>query len=477
MKAIYAYPTLWIEGITAHKWTGPLLIAIVGVLVIFPTLSASGLEDWDEGIYAVVARNAYRTGDFIHLKLGDNPYLRKPPLYIILTSGAYALFGINEFAVRFTSAIFGVGGILMGYALTARLLGRAPAMLTAIFLLADVQYMRIIQHGRMESMAIFFIITALYAMIRCREDARWIYLFSTATALAVLSKGAMGLFPFIICAAYVWSDKDIISRVTAWHLAAASALFLFISLPWFLLQYLAYGQAYLNEFIKHQTIERIQRPIEGHAGSPLFYIYNIAFSGLRPWAFLSPLAALLVIWDTVRRRSRDLVFMSAYMLIPLGLFSLGVKTKLPWYGFVMYLPLAIATVYLIERLPSKTGLAMRGIVVAASLAAILAFNWTGTPHETSLRSIAPALRAELRPTDTLVAYNLYFQSLNFYSDRNVSVLKSKNKMVAAMQENDGKYFILKADDFMEMADGIPVSIIARTDDHVFFRTSKAGYNG
>lgn len=60
----------------------------------------------------------------------------KPPLYIYLTVPSVAVFGLNEFAVRFPSALLGVLAIITTYFLTKKLLGHWVTGLLAAFLLA-----------------------------------------------------------------------------------------------------------------------------------------------------------------------------------------------------------------------------------------------------------------------------------------------------------------------------------------------------
>jgi 4-amino-4-deoxy-L-arabinose transferase-like glycosyltransferase len=60
----------------------------------------------------------------------------KPPLYIYLTVPSVAVFGLNEFAVRFPSAFLGVLAVVITGFLTKRLLGNWTVGLLASFLLA-----------------------------------------------------------------------------------------------------------------------------------------------------------------------------------------------------------------------------------------------------------------------------------------------------------------------------------------------------
>src|SRR4051794_2948286 len=61
----------------------------------------------DEPRYAQVAREMFVRGDWITPTLGGFNWFEKPALLYWLEIGAYNIFGINEFAARFGSALFG----------------------------------------------------------------------------------------------------------------------------------------------------------------------------------------------------------------------------------------------------------------------------------------------------------------------------------------------------------------------------------
>ena len=67
-----------------------------------------GLTDRDEGSNAEAAREMLETGDWISPTLNYEPRFAKPAFVYWLIGGSYSLFGINEFAARFPSAISGL---------------------------------------------------------------------------------------------------------------------------------------------------------------------------------------------------------------------------------------------------------------------------------------------------------------------------------------------------------------------------------
>ena len=87
-----------------------LLFAAVIVFIYFFGLTIPLLGP-DEPRYSQIAREMFERGDWITPKLGGFDWFEKPALLYWLQIASYKLFGINEFAARFGSAVFGLGTI------------------------------------------------------------------------------------------------------------------------------------------------------------------------------------------------------------------------------------------------------------------------------------------------------------------------------------------------------------------------------
>ena len=87
----------------------PIGLGLWAAGLMFWKLGEGSLFNWDEATYAQVAREMIWTRDVFTLHRNGTPFLMKPPLFVWLTVAAYKIFEVNEFAVRFWSAISGVG--------------------------------------------------------------------------------------------------------------------------------------------------------------------------------------------------------------------------------------------------------------------------------------------------------------------------------------------------------------------------------
>ena len=89
-------------------WIG-FAIVIVAIYLFALDLPLLGP---DEPRYSQVAREMFERGDWVTTTLGGSNWFEKPALLYWLQITFYNIFGVNEFAARLGSALFGLGTIL-----------------------------------------------------------------------------------------------------------------------------------------------------------------------------------------------------------------------------------------------------------------------------------------------------------------------------------------------------------------------------
>src|ERR1700730_14932538 len=94
-----------------------ILIAAVASIVYFAGLGAPALWEPDEGRYAEIAREMVVSGDYVTPRDDYELYFEKPPLVYWAEAAAIKIFGVDEFAVRFPTAIFSIGQVVITAAL------------------------------------------------------------------------------------------------------------------------------------------------------------------------------------------------------------------------------------------------------------------------------------------------------------------------------------------------------------------------
>ena len=179
-----------------RRWDILVLVVLFGA-GLFQSLGNLMLIAPDEGRYAEIPREMIELKDFLTPHLNYVKYFEKPPLYYWLTCISLKLFGENEFAVRFFSAVSALLGILLTYHVGRIAFGRRAGMLSAMVLGASMGYY---VQGRLNNtdmvLTLFMSATLGFFLVSqqdSRKRTRYVYLSSLCAALAVLTKGPIGI--------------------------------------------------------------------------------------------------------------------------------------------------------------------------------------------------------------------------------------------------------------------------------------------
>ncbi len=270
-----------------------LLLALLALsgLLFFLGLGDMGLTDRDEGRNAEAGREMFESGDRLTPTFNGELRVAKPVFLYWLMDQSYRLFGVNEFAARFPSALFGVGLILIHYLFLVHQRDRTIALFGALMLLLNLEILGLGRMALTDSVLIFFTTASLYGFwLGLHGEGgvrRWIWAFYIGMALATLTKGPVGFaVPLIAAALYLtWTRR--------WPLywqhgvpLAGTVLFILLAAPWYAAMFLVHGDAYATGAKAH-TIGRFLSPMEGHHGSIFFYL-PVLLLGFFPWSALLP---------------------------------------------------------------------------------------------------------------------------------------------------------------------------------------------
>lgn len=325
-------PSLVQDSTPATRWQPASVALIVGTWLILHIgcLFSPGLLDDVDSIYIEIARQMVLRHDFVTPYIDGVRFFDKPPLMFWLAAGSMRLFGAHAWAARLPLALLTLALLLTTYALGLRLLAsispaHAPdrgAVYAALALGTSVGpflYTRFfipdiaVTLWLALSIHLFLIAADRAAAQRSDTQAQPSPLlpalgFAAAVAASVLTKGFIGLvFPLGFAILYLALTRQL-RLLRRLHLAAATALFLALALPWHILA-----------AIRNPAI-----PLPGglglpaHGGWAWFYLYNEHIA-----RFLS------------RRIPHD------YGQVPVPLFlALAAVWLVPWVAF---LPGAIAS--------------------------------------------------------------------------------------------------------------------------------------
>lgn len=317
----------------------PALLALAAWLAFFNQLNGFPLFDVDEGAFSEATREMLARGDYVTTWLHGQPRFDKPILTYWLQALSVALFGMHEFAFRLPSALAAVGwiGAILVFARqqSDRRTGYAAALIAATTLGVGV----IGRGATADALLNLFLALAMFDIYRYmalpqpryrRRAFLWI-------ALGVLTKGPVALLiPFAVSGlAFALHGK-----ARQWRQAVLDpvgwAILLAVAGPWYLLEYLRQGDAFIAGFFLRHNVERFMAPLQGHRGNPFYYL-PAALLLLLPYSGL-----FLRILPGVRRlRARPLdTFLWCWFLFVLVFFSMA-ATKLPHYLLYGVTPLFV----------------------------------------------------------------------------------------------------------------------------------------
>ena len=268
-----------------------LALLVLSGLLFFLGLGDMGLTDRDEGRNAEAGREMFESGDRLTPTFNGELRIAKPVFIYWLMEQSYRLFGVNEFAARFPSALFGVGLIFIHYLFLVHQRDQTVALFGGLMLLLNLEILGLGRMALTDSVLIFFTTASLYGFwLGLHEEGgvrRWIWAFYIGMALATLTKGPVGFaVPIIAAALYLtWTRR----WREYWQKGVPLAgllLFILLAAPWYAAMFLVHGDAYATG-AKANTIGRFLSPMEGHQGTIFFYL-PVLLLGFFPWSALLP---------------------------------------------------------------------------------------------------------------------------------------------------------------------------------------------
>jgi 4-amino-4-deoxy-L-arabinose transferase-like glycosyltransferase len=486
-----------------------LLLLLAFTAVWFSNIEYRKLVNPDEGRYAEIPREMVASGDWTTPRLNAIKYFEKPALQYWATATAYTLFGEHAWTARLWSVLTGFLGVFMVFFTGRRLFGTQAGWYAALVLGSSLLWVLIAHVNTLDMGVSFFLSAAVCAFLLAQQDSadararrRWMFAAWIAVALAVLSKGLIGLvLPGTALILYVLIERDwrLAGRL---HLAAGTVLLLALTVPWFVAVSRA-NPEFFHFFFIHEHFERFLTKQAGRYQPPWYFI-PVLLAGMLPWT-LTLFDALarawkrdphqrfqaqrfLLLWSAVvflffSASDSKLVsyilpiFPALALLIGVRLTQLGARA-LAWQA----LPAALSGVALLALLPTIERYASRevpaamfrnyadwlmpaAVLLLAGAAACAWLAWRRKPnaaiavlacaglvfaqlalsgHESLSRAnsayyIAQQIKPELKPDMPFYSVDTYDQSLQFYLRRTTTMVAYKDELGFGIAQEPEKF--------------------------------------
>jgi 4-amino-4-deoxy-L-arabinose transferase-like glycosyltransferase len=357
------------------EWEKHVFILII-LSILFFIIGNTGLSltNPDEVFYMDSAREMVKHNSWLTPYIFDQPQFEKPIFTYWLIRLGFLLFGITAFAGRIFPGIFALLGVISLYMLgLAGFGGRKKAFYSALILGSGALYLglaRTVFTDLIFSVFILFALTAFYRGYSKNKKSSGILLFFVFSALAVLTKGPLGiLVPGLVVLMFLLWRKElkfIFCPAAFWGVV----LFAVIAAPWYGYMFKNYGNAFIREFWINDHLGRVFTAEHPH--NDRWYFYPFSMLGcMFPWSFYVAAGLWSILSKLGKKISPFSLFLVCWLGVVLAIFQ-PAHSKLISYILPLFPALAlIAGDFFAEKvLNHRTGLG-RALGWATALALLI----------------------------------------------------------------------------------------------------------
>lgn len=402
-------------------------IIMITAVILFSKISQNGLPYFDDAYYGQKAKEMMSFNNPWVPHFAGKPAYDNPPMHFWILAGMFNLAGISEFSARFSSAVFVLLLMVLGYRMAVFVFKDKWAGFFAVLALALTNY--IARQGfrcMLDVTLIFFEMLSLY-LFMLANDKKKLYFFMLSgifTGFAMLTKSALGFYPAVIIVLYyVISGKAVRLVSTGFLVFLASCLAVF--LPWVAANYIFAGP----HFFKVHFAGIIGDAAAGNSGKLNFTLayLKVMFSYGLPWMPL----AVYGTYEMVRqewKKGGDNIFLilplTAWVIMLLLTFSAIPKS---WYVMPSYFACAMISAYLLFKWIKNAG---KAAFISTAVYAVIAIVLVVLPvslnskKSNEIKALAPFVRTLVPAGGEVLNYRMpYWVVMNpliFYTDRTLS---------------------------------------------------------
>jgi outer membrane protein assembly factor BamB len=322
--------------------------------IFFVNLGSGPLWAADEQTYSQWAFHMVKTGDYLNpWAFGELAlWIGKPPLFMWLMSLSYQIFGVNNFASRFWSAVFGALSLVVVFYLGRKLYNLYVGFLSALVLGTFTTFYVFARHAMTDVTFVFLILASIYFVLlseKTEKTNQYVVLSGLFFGLALMTKQIIALLIPLIVFSYFTATKRSIRFLFTKRFALFWGVGLLVVSPWVIYMTIHFGSEFWQVFLVYSNITRAISPVEGHVEGYLYYFSYLVNNENLVWAILLPFAAGLCAFNSFIKRSKGDILILVWMSIVLGVFTFA-QTKIFWYILPAFPAFAIAISSLLYQL-------------------------------------------------------------------------------------------------------------------------------
>ncbi len=355
-----------------------LIIGLFIILYIVP-LGLRPLFTPDEPRYAEIARELIVHNDWVVPKINNLRYFEKPIMGHWLNAASLKLFGENNFAVRFASALAAGLAALALFMLLKKFAGDSMALWGTVIFLSSILVYGIGTFAVLDGPTSFFLTSAMTGFFFAYMEKQWntrkvsaLLLFGFFCGLAFLTKGFLAfVVPAIIIGPFlIWEKRWKELFILPWIPALAVIV---TAMPWSLMIHFR-DNDFWNYFFWVEHVQRFLQKEESQHPSPFWFFIPVVIAGSIPWLFLTQ-----SIISGYKNRCAEafkqplMRYAACWLVFPFLFFSAS-SGKLATYILPCFPPIAILIAYgldnfLARNKPGKIDLTLRILLTVLAVAA------------------------------------------------------------------------------------------------------------
>ena len=236
---------------------GLAVTVLVSYLTFFTHLGDASLWYSQEGRVVRIAQHMFQSGDWITpAQQGDVLEAGKPVLYHWLVALLGWMRGFDEVAARAPSAGAGLGVAILLYLWVRRLSDDRAGLVAALVFVTSVQVTSLARCAHVDMLLTMWIVLSYYFFfLGYQEDGRrrwWFLLAYAALALAVMTKGPVGLALVTVGVGTFLLARGKLRLLRRMALLPGALIFLALAAPW----YVAVGVKTHGDFLVRFFVEQ-----------------------------------------------------------------------------------------------------------------------------------------------------------------------------------------------------------------------------
>ncbi|MCI4665860.1 MAG: glycosyltransferase family 39 protein [Neomegalonema sp.] len=318
------------------------VVFLIAAALMIPGLGGHAPTDSDEGRFVQATKQMLETGDFVDIRLQDEPRHKKPVgIYWAQAAAASLLGGADApiWAYRLPSLIGGILAAILTVWAVRPLIGPRAAFISGAMVASLLVLSFEARTAKTDAFLLASIIAAQGALARLwfgvLDDARergWnVFFFWTALAIGVLIKGPIIFLPVFGVLAWMCVRDRSLAGLGRLGVGWGLPWLLLLAAPWFVAIAIKTDGAFFIESIGKDLLDKAPSGQEKHGVPPGGHL-AFFWGAFWPWTALA-LLAIPYVWNW--RRAPETAFLLGW-IVPTWIVLEAAATKLPHYTLPTY---------------------------------------------------------------------------------------------------------------------------------------------